>query len=289
MLGTGQPGAESPQIAWQRHNSLSLKLFNLHSICKWTSPGDNKDICKANAYPVIMTGKLHIAWGVTGAGHYLKESHAVMTELRRQGHDITTFVSRAGEEVLKMYGLFDELKTISDGSYLNEIFLDSAQGSSFPKIGRFNLKRYDLFILSPATSNTVAKIVCGIADTLVTNCAAQAMKSGVPCYIVPVDHEQDVVSEMPYTIDRSKCEACEICPPREACPNEAIDRQIDLLKCQGCGTCASLCQKGAIAGGGPVPVSIRKVDARNTRALAEMEGVLIFDRPRSLIKTIIDN
>lgn len=233
-----------------------------------------------------MTGKLHIAWGVTGAGHYLKESYAVMAQLRKDGHDVTTFVSRAGEEVSRMYGLFDELKAVSDGSYLNEVFLDSAQGSSFPKIGRFNLKRYDLFVLSPATSNTVAKVVYGIADTLVTNCAAQAMKSGVPCYVVPVDQEQDVVSEMPYTLDRVKCEACETCPPREACPNEAIDGQIDLLKCQGCGTCVDRCPKGAITGGGPVPVSIRKVDARNTRLLAEMENVTVFDRPRSLLKII---
>jgi len=233
-----------------------------------------------------MTDKLHIAWGVTGAGHYLKESYAVMAGLRKDGHDVTTFVSRAGEEVSRMYGLFDDLKTISDGTYLNEIFLDTAQGSSFPKIGRFNLKRYDLFVLTPATSNTVAKIVCGIADTLVTNCAAQAMKSGVHCYIVPVDQEYDVVSEMPYTIDRTKCESCETCPPAEACPNEAIDGQIDLLKCQGCGTCTALCPEGAISGGGPVPVSIRKVDARNTKMLAAMEGVKVFANPRQVLEAV---
>ena len=220
--------------------------------------------------PEIMSDPLHIAWGVTGAGHFLKESYAVMARLRGDGHDVTTFVSRAGEEVSKMYGLFDELPAVSDGSYLNEVYLDSAQGSSFPKIGRFNLKRYDLFVLSPATSNTVAKIVYGIADTLVTNCAAQAMKSGVPCYVVPVDQAEDVVSEMPYTIDRARCASCEDCPPREACPHGAIDGQIDLLKCEGCGTCVDLCTAGAITGGSPIPVSIRKVDARNTRMLAEM-------------------
>jgi dihydromethanopterin reductase (acceptor) len=233
-----------------------------------------------------MKDRLHIAWGVTGAGHYLKESYAVMARLKGDGHSITTFLSRAGEEVSRMYGLFEELKTISDGSYLNEVFLDSAQGSSFPKIGRFNLKRYDLFVLTPATSNTVAKIVFGIADTLVTNCAAQAMKSGVQCYIVPVDQERDVVSEMPYTIDRAKCEGCEACPPRDACPSGALDGQIDLLKCQGCGTCAPLCPNGAITGGGPVPVSIRKVDARNTRMLAGMENVTVLERPALVLEKI---
>jgi len=233
-----------------------------------------------------MTGQLRIAWGVTGAGHFLKESYATMARVHGDGHMVTTFLSRAGEEVSRMYGLFDDLGTISDGSYLNEVFLDSAQGSSFPKIGRFNLKRYDLFVLSPATSNTVAKIVAGIADTLVTNCAAQAMKSGVPCLIVPVDQEADVVSELPYTIDRAKCEGCGDCPPRAACPNGAIDAQIDLLLCQGCGTCVELCDRGAIAGGGPVPVSVRRVDARNTRLLAQMEGVTVLERPRLVLERI---
>ena len=140
-----------------------------------------------------------------------------MKQIKAEGHSVTTFMSRAGEEVARMYGLND-FSEVSDGSYLNEVYLDSNQGSSFPKIGRFNVGRYDVFILMPATSNTVAKIVYGIADTLVTNCAAQAMKSGIPSLIVPVDWEQKVTSEMPYTIDRSKCQSCEVCEPREQCP-----------------------------------------------------------------------
>ncbi|HMK47419.1 MAG TPA: dihydromethanopterin reductase (acceptor) [Methanocella sp.] len=230
---------------------------------------------------------LRIAWGVTGAGHYLRESYAVMKELRGDGHSISAFVSRAGEEVSRMYGLTEEIKAISDGSYMNEVFLDSSQGASFPRIGRFNLKRYDVFILMPATSNTVAKIVCGIADTLVTNCAAQAMKSDVPCYIVPVDQESNVVSEMPYTIDRSKCAGCNSdCPPERSCPAGAIHGQIELLLCHGCGTCVDMCPMDAISGGGAVPVSVRKVDARNTRLLADMEHVRIFDRPKSVLGAI---
>jgi dihydromethanopterin reductase (acceptor) len=230
--------------------------------------------------------KLHIAWGITGAGHFLRESYRVMEELKKDGHSITTFISGAAEEVTRMYGLFDSTSKISDGSYLNEIYLDSRQGSSFPKIGRFNVGRYDVFILTPATSNTVAKIVYGIADTLVTNCAAQAMKGGVPVLIVPVDRESGVISEMPYTIDREKCQSCEPCPPREACPNEAITDQIDLLKCQGCGTCVDLCEFGAISGGGAVPLKIRKVDARNTKMLQEMEGVSVLEEPKDILNRI---
>jgi dihydromethanopterin reductase (acceptor) len=230
--------------------------------------------------------RLRIAWGITGAGHLLNESYKIMGELKEHGHSITTFMSRAGEEVSRMYGLFDSTASISDGSYLNEIYLDSNQGASFPKIGRFNVGRYDVFILMPATSNTVAKIVYGIADTLVTNCAAQAMKGGIPSLIVPVDWESGVTSEMPYTIDRSKCRSCEVCEPRENCPNEAITDQIDLLKCQGCGTCVDLCEFGAISGGGAVPLKIRKVDAQNTKILAEMEGVSIFRAPKDILNII---
>jgi dihydromethanopterin reductase (acceptor) len=231
-------------------------------------------------------GHLRIAWGVTGAGHLLKDSYGVMRELKKDGHSITTFMSRAGEEVSRMYGLFGSTTDISDGTYLNEIYLDSNQGASFPKIGRFNVGRYDVFILTPATSNTVAKIVYGIADTLVTNCAAQAMKGGIPSYIVPVDWESGVMSEMPYTIDRTKCRSCEPCPPKENCPNEAITDQIDLLKCQGCGACVDLCEYGAISGGGAVPLKIRKVDERNTRMLAGMEGVNICREPKDILTEI---
>lgn len=234
-----------------------------------------------------MAEHLRIAWGITGAGHFLRESFAVMKELKKDGHSVTTFLSRAGEEVSGMYGVFDDLKEISDGSYLNEIFPDSAQGASFPKIGRFNLKRYDVFILSPATSNTVAKIVNGIADTLVTNCAAQAMKSDVLCYIVPVDQDSDVISELPCTIDRSKCAKCEDCPPAENCPNQAIVAgQIDLLKCTCCEACIDLCTHGAISKGEPVPLRIRKVDARNTKKLTEMDNVIVLDRPKYILDAI---
>ncbi len=230
--------------------------------------------------------KLRIAWGITGAGHFLRDSYGVMMQLKAEGHSITTFMSRAGEEVARMYGLFDKTPMISDGSYLNEVYLDSNQGYSFPKIGRFNVGRYDVLVVSPATSNTVAKIVHGIADTLVTNCAAQAMKSGTPVLIVPVDQENSVVSEMPYTIDRSKCRSCEVCEPRESCPNGAITDQIDLLRCQGCGACVSLCEFGAISGGSPVSLKIRSLDLRNTRLLGEMEGVSVLGEPKKILDKI---
>ncbi|MDI9395966.1 MAG: hypothetical protein QM426_11400 [Euryarchaeota archaeon] len=51
---------------------------------------------------------------------------------------------------------------ISGGDYLEEIFKESEQGLSSPKIGSFLLDRYNALFITPATSNTVSKIASGL-------------------------------------------------------------------------------------------------------------------------------
>ena len=46
-----------------------------------------------------MNDKQRIAWGITGSGHYLKESMDLIDKL----DDVDLFLSKAGEEVLKWY------------------------------------------------------------------------------------------------------------------------------------------------------------------------------------------
>jgi len=101
---------------------------------------------------------MRVAWCITGAGHFLRESFEVIKELREKNKElkVTSFVSRAAEEVIKMYGLQNDLINISSGSYLQECFYEREQGSSFPKAGRFLLNKYDALVVTPATSNTVA-------------------------------------------------------------------------------------------------------------------------------------
>jgi phosphopantothenoylcysteine decarboxylase/phosphopantothenate--cysteine ligase len=48
--------------------------------------------------------------------------------------------------------------------------------------------RADLFLIAPATANTISKIVNGIADTPVTTCASVAIGNGVPIVVVPAMH-----------------------------------------------------------------------------------------------------
>jgi dihydromethanopterin reductase (acceptor) len=234
---------------------------------------------------------MRIAWAITGAGHFIKESYDVFAKLKARNPDIkvTIFISGAGEEVLKMYGLFGSLERIAPGGYMEEIFLEREQGYSYPKIGRFLMDKYDCLIVTPVTSNTVAKITHGIADTLVTNVVTQAVKGSVPVYVVPVDISGVIRSELPYNIDRDLCRKCDDCPAMNLCPNHAItnEPQIDLLLCDGCGNCEQLCQYGAIKGG-KVELKVRDLDCRNVKILRELDEITVLEHPFDIFRYITE-
>jgi dihydromethanopterin reductase (acceptor) len=52
-------------------------------------------------------------------------------------------------------------------------------------------------VMAPATSNTVAKCVLGIADSLVTNLYAQAGKCRVPSIVYPCDTAPEMETTAP--------------------------------------------------------------------------------------------
>ncbi|MHC1631107.1 MAG: dihydromethanopterin reductase (acceptor) [Methanotrichaceae archaeon] len=226
----------------------------------------------------------NIAWAVTGAGHCLAESIIAMQELSQKNR-VCTFVSRAGEEVSRMYGHFDRLSDISNGEYMKEIFLESEEGSSSPKTGRFMMGKFDLLIIAPATANTVAKMACGIADSLVTNAAALANKAGIPIFVLPTDVKENAQTQIPYIIERELCRHCEVCKPREECPHQAIDDQIDLMKCNGCGICVELCEYGAIRGG-IIPVVTRELDKINIERLKTLQGFTVLESAEEIRRII---
>ena len=66
-----------------------------------------------------------------------------------------------------------------------------------PQVGRFYQGRYARLVVAPATSNTVAKMVCGISDTLVTNIYAQAGKCRVPSIVFACDTAPAMETEAP--------------------------------------------------------------------------------------------
>lgn len=117
-----------------------------------------------------------IAWAITGAGHALEE--CVEALLKVEGTDL--FLSKAGEEVLHMYNLHARI-------HMPDIRIYRENQASAPVVGRFSAGKYSVLVIAPATSNSVAKFVCGISDTLVTNLFAQAGKSKVPIVVYPTD------------------------------------------------------------------------------------------------------
>jgi hypothetical protein len=127
-----------------------------------------------------------VAWALTGSGHYLKEC----LDLARGLPAVDLFLSRAGAEVLQVYG-FPVAALREDF----RLFRDTA--ASAPPVGLFYEGRYDLVVVAPATSNTVAKMVCGISDTLVTNIYAQAGKCRVPSIVFACDAAPEMLTQAP--------------------------------------------------------------------------------------------
>ncbi len=232
---------------------------------------------------------MRIAWGITGAGHLLQESVDMMVKISGD-HEVTVLLSGAGEEVLKMYGLFETVKKLTGGKY-RELVREFDQRESFPMTGRFSLGTYDMLVVSPATSNTIAKIVNGIADTLITNAVAQSGKGKVDTYIVPVDLETgDLETVLPSKLELELCERCETCEAAATCPNDAITPgvEINLLKCEGCGKCQTACPFGAVTGGRIITIHMREIDIENTSKLQHISGTDILSHPKELQNILYD-
>ena len=127
-----------------------------------------------------------IAWALTGSGHYLKEC----LELVESRTDLDLFLSRAAAEVLVMYGV--DLKALRERL---PCYRDGA--ASAPAVARFYQGLYARLVVAPATSNTVAKMVCGVSDSLVTNLYAQAGKCRVPSIVFACDTAPAMQTEAP--------------------------------------------------------------------------------------------
>ncbi len=138
--------------------------------------------------------KKRVAWGITGSGDRLPETVEVMKKIRRQYPDveIAVYLSKAGEQVIKYYKLMNDLKE-NFGAARVEI------DANTPFLaGQVQVGRYEFLLIAPATSNTVAKISMGIADSLLSNAAIMALKAFVPVYIMPSDYKEgEVITKLP--------------------------------------------------------------------------------------------
>ena len=129
-----------------------------------------------------------LAWGITGAGHHLRDTLVEIEELLKQEWEIDIYLSAAGETVIKMYNLLKSLETLKETySNLNKIIYDKGQAPGYPICSRFNLHFYQYLVISPLTANSAAKMNVGIADTLITNIFSQMIKGSGTILLMPCD------------------------------------------------------------------------------------------------------
>ena len=106
----------------------------------------------------------HILLGVSG-GIAAYKSCELVRLLKKQGHSVTVAMSRAATEFVTPL-TFQALSG-------NPVLIDTHDGHSASGMSHIDLTREaDVFLIAPATANTVAKIANGIADNLLTNLAA---------------------------------------------------------------------------------------------------------------------
>ena len=108
----------------------------------------------------------HILLGISG-GIAAYKSCELVRRLKKAGHSVTVAMSRSAAEFVSPL-TFQALSG-------NPVLSDTHDGEGTGKNGmaHINLTREaDVFLIAPATANTVAKIANGIADNLLTNLAA---------------------------------------------------------------------------------------------------------------------
>lgn len=139
--------------------------------------------------------KKKVAWGITGSGDKLRETVQIMKKIHEKHtdeYDIRIYISKAGNQVLKYYGIFKELK-----AEFKRIWIEINPNSPF-LAGQIQLGQFEFLLIAPATSNTVAKISLRIADALLPNAAIMAQKAGVSVYILPSDLKEGVtITQLP--------------------------------------------------------------------------------------------
>jgi archaeoflavoprotein AfpA len=139
----------------------------------------------------IKVKKTKVAWGITGAGDKIAEIIETMKDLKRQSEgvvEIDVYVSKAADTMLKFYRLDEELK-----KSFTKVTVESNPNSPF-LAGLMQSHKYEFLLIFPASSNTVAKLVNGIGDTLITNSAIMSLKAFVPVWVMPVDYKESVIS-----------------------------------------------------------------------------------------------
>jgi phosphopantothenoylcysteine decarboxylase/phosphopantothenate--cysteine ligase len=126
-----------------------------------------------------MLEGVNVALGVTGSIAAVKTVE-LAHELRRQGASVRAVMTDSARGILHPWAV--EFATEDD--VVTEI---TGRVEHVELCGREGWA--DVFLIAPATANTVGKIAGAVDDTPVTTCATTALGAGVPVVIAPAMHE----------------------------------------------------------------------------------------------------
>jgi len=124
---------------------------------------------------------MKIAWCITGAEMFLKEVIEIISNLGPEKVDI--FLSKSGKAILKSYNLLSQIAHF-------KIYEDTEE--NLFRVRSLFSGKYDILMIAPCSTNTVAKMSLGISDNLITNLFSQAGKLRLPIYVLPSD-TQDII------------------------------------------------------------------------------------------------
>jgi len=141
-------------------------------VVKFNDPGDHEVLLKGNH----LSNK-RIALLVTGSIASINVP-SLARELRRYGADVQIFVTPDG---IKCGA---NLTALAWSSWPNRVITEITEASEHLSLGR----PFDLYLVAPATANTICKTAYGISDTIVTGALASALGRKVPIMMVPAMH-----------------------------------------------------------------------------------------------------
>lgn len=116
----------------------------------------------------------HIVLGVTGSIAAYKAADLIR-RLQEKGFRVSVIMTREAEQFITPL----TLASLSGEPVYRQMF---DQNEDAWKMGHIELAKADLFLIAPATANTIGKLASGIADDLLT-CTAITIKA--PIVIAP--------------------------------------------------------------------------------------------------------
>jgi phosphopantothenoylcysteine decarboxylase/phosphopantothenate--cysteine ligase len=126
-----------------------------------------------------MLAGVNVALGVCGSIAAVKVVE-LAHELRRHGADVRAVTTPAAESIVHPWAV----EFATDNDVVTEI---TGRVEHVELCGTSGWA--DVFLVAPATANTVGKIAAAVDDTPVTTCATTALGADVPLVVAPAMHE----------------------------------------------------------------------------------------------------